>query len=53
MYYIGTILRTIGGARDVPAMTGGRIHKMDPYSIGGLLHKKDPYSIGTSVHKDP
>ena len=31
---------------DVPSMTRGRIHKMDPYSIGGLLHKKDPLLQG-------
>jgi len=36
---------------DVPAMTRGRIHKLDPYSVGSLLHKKDPYNIGTSVQK--
>jgi len=43
MYYVGTILCIEWVEQgDVPAMTRGRIHKMDPYySIGGLLHKKE------------
>jgi len=33
---------------DVPAMTRGRIHKMDPYGIGGLLAtSKRPMDLHT------